>query len=156
MAWNNIFVLLKRFVETSLVVQWLRLWASTATVQSLVREVPHATWSESCSVVSDSLWPHGLYPARLLCPWNSPVKNTGVGSRFLLQGIFPTQGSNLCLMSLALVDGFFTTSITWEVQLINYWNLFITVLEAEAHSASTVGFWWRSPYGHQISGYVFK
>ena len=43
--------------------------------------------SESCSDVSDSLWPHGLY--RL---WNSPGQNTGVGSLSLLQGIFPTQG----------------------------------------------------------------
>ena len=32
-----------------------------------------------------------------LCPWNSPGKNTGVGCHFLLQGIFPTQGSNPCL-----------------------------------------------------------
>ena len=30
-----------------------------------------------CSVVSDSLWPHGLWPARNLCPWNCPGKNTG-------------------------------------------------------------------------------
>ena len=44
---------------------------------------------ESPSVGSDSLWPHGLYS-----PWNSPGQNTGVGSRFLFQGIFPTQGSN--------------------------------------------------------------
>ena len=41
---------------------------------------------------SDSLRPQGLQPARLLCPWDSPGKNTGVGSRSLLQGIFPTQG----------------------------------------------------------------
>ena len=45
--------------------------------------------SESHSVVSDSLGPHGLHRPR-----NSPGQNTGVGSRFLLQGIFPTQGSN--------------------------------------------------------------
>ena len=31
------------------------------------------------SVMSDSLRPHGLYPTRLLCPWNSPAKNTRVG-----------------------------------------------------------------------------
>ena len=37
---------------------------------------------------------HGLYPARLLCPWNSPGKNTGVGSHSLLQGIFLIQCSN--------------------------------------------------------------
>ena len=52
----------------------------------------------SCSVVSDSLRPHGLQPSRLLCPWNSPGKNTGVGRHFLLQRIFPTQGSNLGLL----------------------------------------------------------
>ena len=45
--------------------------------------------SENHSVMSDSLWPHWLYS-----PWNSPGQNTGVGSLSLLQGIFPTQGSN--------------------------------------------------------------
>ena len=50
--------------------------------------------SVSCSVMSNSLQPHGLGPARLLCPWDSSGKNTGVGSHSLLQGIFPTQGSN--------------------------------------------------------------
>jgi len=44
---------------------------------------------ESLSVVSDSLRPQGLNS-----PWNSPGQNTGVGSLSLLQGIFPTQGSN--------------------------------------------------------------
>ena len=39
--------------------------------------------------MSDSLQPNGLYS-----PWNSPGQNTGVGSRSLLQGIFPTQGLN--------------------------------------------------------------
>ena len=48
--------------------------------------------------LSDSLWPHGLYPARLLCPWNSPGKKTGVASHSLLQGIFLTQGLNLGLL----------------------------------------------------------
>ena len=52
----------------------------------------------SHSVVSDSLCPHGLQPARLLCSWDSPGKNTGVGCHFLLQGIFPTQGLNSCLL----------------------------------------------------------
>ena len=47
------------------------------------------------SVVSDSLWPYGLQPTRLLCPWgDSPGKNTGVGCRALFQGIFPTQASD--------------------------------------------------------------
>ena len=45
--------------------------------------------SESHSTVSDSLQPHGLYSL-----WNSLGQNTGVHSLSLLQGIFPTQGSN--------------------------------------------------------------
>ena len=40
---------------------------------------------------------HGLQPARLLYLWDSPGKNTGGGSHFLLEGIFPTQESNLGL-----------------------------------------------------------
>ena len=48
----------------------------------------------SHSVVSNSLRPNRLWPTRLLCPWDSPGKNTGVGSHSLLQGIFPTQDSN--------------------------------------------------------------
>ena len=54
--------------------------------------------SVSRSIVSDSLWPHGLYATRLLCPWDSPGKNTGVGCHAFLQGIFQTQGLNLGLM----------------------------------------------------------
>ena len=49
----------------------------------------HSGESGSRSVVSDSLRPRGLYS-----PWHSPGQNTGVGSLSLLQGIFPTQGSN--------------------------------------------------------------
>ena len=48
--------------------------------------------------------------------WDSPGKNTGVGCYFLLQGIFPTQESNLSLMSPALAGRFFTTSVTWKVK----------------------------------------
>ena len=44
--------------------------------------------------MSDSLRPRGLYPAKLLYPWDSPGKNTGVGCHSLLQGIFLTQGLN--------------------------------------------------------------
>ena len=54
--------------------------------------------SHSCSDTSDSLWLQALKPARFLCPWNAPAKNTGVGCQALLQGIFPTHGSNLGLL----------------------------------------------------------
>ena len=51
-------------------------------------------------VISDSLQPHGLQPTRLLCPWDFPCKNTGMGCYFLPQRIFLTQGSNKHHMSL--------------------------------------------------------
>ena len=44
-------------------------------------------------VVSDSLPPHRLEPARLLCLWDSPGKNIRVGSHSLFQGIFQSQKS---------------------------------------------------------------
>ena len=49
-----------------------------------------------CCSVSHAwfLRPHGLQPTRLLCPWDFPAKNTGVGCHFFLQGIFLTQGLN--------------------------------------------------------------
>ena len=50
--------------------------------------------------MSNSLPPHGLQPTGLLCPWNSPGKNTGVSWHFLLQGSFVTQGLNLRLLHL--------------------------------------------------------
>ena len=41
-------------------------------------------WKWSRSVMSNSLWPHGLQPTRLLCPWDFPGKSTGVGCHHLL------------------------------------------------------------------------
>ena len=78
--------------------RWLKCPVSTCThgkrresgalgrTAAAVRKVKR---SESHSVVSDCLWPHGLYS-----PWNSPGQNIGVGSLSLPQGIFPTQESN--------------------------------------------------------------
>ena len=53
------------------------------------QRVGHLLSVESRSIVSNSLQPHGLYS-----PCHSPGQNTGVDSISLLQGIFPTQGSN--------------------------------------------------------------
>ena len=52
-------------------------------------------------------------PARLLCPWNFPGKNTGVGCHFLLQRIFPAQGSNLCFLHYRWILYHWAT---WEAQ----------------------------------------
>ena len=52
-------------------------------------------WCCCCLVtMSDSCGSHGLQPATLLCPWDFPVKNIGVGCHFLVQGIFPIQVLN--------------------------------------------------------------
>ena len=57
--------------------------------EQIVKRYSNKGHRESCSVMSSSFQPHGCYS-----PWNSPGKNTGVGSHFLLPGIFPTQGLN--------------------------------------------------------------
>ena len=73
----------------------------------------------SCSVVSSSLRPHGLQHTRILCPWDSPGKNTGIGSHFLLQGIFLTQEPNphlLCLLHWQ-ADFFTTVPLGKSIQI---------------------------------------
>ena len=55
----------------------------------------HAKLLQSCPILCN---PQGLLPTRLLCPLDSPGKNTRVGCHFLLQGIFLIQGSNPCLL----------------------------------------------------------
>ena len=54
-------------------------------------------------------------PTRLLHPWNSPSKNTGVGCHFLLQGIFPTQGLNPGLPTLQADS---LLSEPWSIKLL--------------------------------------
>ena len=78
------------------------------------------TESESCSVMSDSLWPQELYS-----PWNSPGQNTGVGSLSLLQGIFPNPGIEPRSPNIA--GGFFTSWATREAQ--EYWSGSLSLLQ---------------------------
>ena len=93
---------------------------------------------ESYSIMSDSWWPYRLWPTRLLCPWNSPGKNTGAGSHSLLQGIFPTQGLNLCLLpaSPSLATGFFTTWATWA-----YIQMLIQLILIQASHLKIFALW---------------
>ena len=76
---------------------------------------------------------HGQLAARLLCPWDSPGTNAAVDCQVLLQGIFPTQGSNLSLMSPALAGGFFTTSAPWEA---------LKGIQGHPYGVSAVFAWW--------------
>ena len=55
---------------------------------------------------------------RLLCPWDSPGKNTAMGFHFLLQEMFSTQGSGSNLPEWA--GGFFTTGATWKAHIHLY------------------------------------
>ena len=58
----------------------------------------HLNFQVTLLACSDSLRPHGLQRARFLCPWNSPFKNTRIGSHSLFQGYFPTLGLNQGLL----------------------------------------------------------
>ena len=84
----------------------------------------HACWV--ASVMSDSLQPYGLQPGRLLCPWDSPGKNTGGGCHALFQGIFPAQELKLSLLpsnTVSLAGRFFTTSAIGKAQKYHYYTL---------------------------------
>ena len=74
----------------------------------------------SRSVISSSLWPHGLQSARLLCPWDFPGKNTEVGSDSLLPGTFLIQGSNLGLWHCRWTLYFDSLGKPWYTSLIHH------------------------------------
>ena len=58
--------------------------------------------SENRSVVPDSLRPRGLQPTRLLCSWDSPGEDTGVGCHFLLQRREKADTKSTCCMAASL------------------------------------------------------
>ena len=70
----------------------------------LDRGCVHACCCQVASVVSDSVRPHGLQPTRLLCLWDSPGKNTGVGCHFLLQCMKVESESEVTQSCLTLSD----------------------------------------------------
>ena len=74
--------------------------------------------------MSSSLWPQGQKPIKLLCPWDFLGKDTGGDYHFILQGIFPTQESNPCLLCLLHwqanslpLDHLGSQTKTWENQI---------------------------------------
>ena len=94
-----------------------------STISTQAPTLHKVKWSESHSVVSDSLWPHGLYS-----PWNSPDQNTREGSLSLLQGIFPTQGLNPGLLHCRWIP----------YQLSHKGNpFFIRIIENLVHGSQT-------------------
>ena len=94
-------VLLSSFCFPQILLSCLTKWYQT-----------HGFWNATNLCIYSSMHSHsvvsnccnyGLQPARLLCPWDFPGKNTEVGCHFLLQGNFPTQG-----LKLGLAGRFFT------------------------------------------------
>ena len=93
--------------------------------------------SLSCAIF---LRPHGLQPTRLLSPWDSPGRKTGLGCHFLLQGIFLTQGSHLDLLHLLhWQEGFYYCAI-WEAPLLNSsggpWNRSLRLVDMPPAASS--------------------
>ena len=107
----------------------------------------------SCSVALDSAIPWTV-ATRLLCPWNSPGKNTGVGCQSLLQRIFPSQGLSLSLLhcrqilhllnhhQLEWVAISFSNAWKWkvEVKLLSHVRLLATPWTAAYQGPPSMGF----------------
>ena len=86
---------------------------------------------------------HGLYPTRLLCPWNSPSNNTGMGCHFLLQEIPHPGIESGSPASPALADGFFTTEPRErkvEVKSLSRVRLFATPRNVVYQAPLSMGF----------------
>ena len=133
-------------------------------------------------VVVDSLGPRGLRLSRLLCPWDFPGKDIGVGCHFLLQGIFLMQESNLGLLHYRRSPALQADSLPLSHQGTLYHNkhfklkniyrapdnvlealslplLFHMVLSAPGHhpvptKARTVSYYPVSAPGHPMQGAV--
>ena len=103
-------------------------WTPGSSRVSRVSPLNCETESISSSVLSDSLGPHGLQPTRLLCPWDSPGKNTGVGCYACLQRIFLTQRLNLCLLRWQIFYhwAIWEAPLNWDHSVILYFpSLFL-------------------------------
>ena len=80
MTWADVMILMIiNQLVTSFI--YLSIYVFVTTIKVLILLWFDTWWVCVCvshSVMFDSFWPHGLWPASLLCPWNSPGKNAGV------------------------------------------------------------------------------
>ena len=94
----------------------------------------------SHSVVSISLQPCGMQPARFLCLWDFSGKNPGVGCNFLIQGIFLIQGSNLgllhCRQTLYHLNH---QGIPFLLRVVSFWNS--TQSNGQRNATSALAIW---------------
>ena len=93
--------------------------------------------------MSDSLQLHGLYPARLLCPWNSPGKNTEVGCHSLLQRIFLVQEWNPSLLHCSWIFYLLIQQGRQPVQIINNMILFNSFLRGTFNEVGYFGHFFK-------------
>ena len=88
------YFLLQEILLTQVSNSYLLHWQVDSLPLSQKQSSDNSYGPSECSVVSNSFCLYGLWPTRVLCPWNFPDKNARVGCHFLLQGIFLTQGLN--------------------------------------------------------------
>ena len=104
--------------------QWQN-WRNEGT--RMQADFPSKPIEASHSVMSNSLWPHGLWPARLLCPWHSPDKNTGLRAALLhcrqILYHLSHQGSPLKIYITVHVED--TTELGQSLRKVE-WNFFGT------------------------------
>ena len=129
MVWGKISYFIEEIVFELLPRRWKRLqgrkWTDLGKIMDFILcIVGNWCWFgtlgsdvtlcvRACLVMSDSLWPHGLSPCRLLHLWGFPSRNTGVSCNFLLQGIFLIKGSNTSLLHL----------LHWKADSLPLWHL---------------------------------
>ena len=135
-------------------------WWICSSILSGRHHAYHPNKYSVCSAMAVSLRPHELQPARLLCPWDFPCKNTRVGCHFLFQGIFLTQRSKLVsLESPALAGRFFPTAppemppitsshshyVSFHFQIPSHCRVGVQLIE--------FGFGWK--HGHWVHNTIF-
>ena len=91
---------LKYFTGNTYIGKLVDVYYFDKPLPKILLKSPFCACMLSHSAMSNSLRPHGLQPARSLCPLKFSRQDSGVGCHFLFQGIFLTQGSNLCLLHL--------------------------------------------------------
>ena len=98
--------------------------------------------------MSDSVWPQRQQPTRLLCPWDSPGKNTGVGRHFLLQCMevksesevaqsCPTPSDTMnCSLPGSSIHGIFQLPLDKHYLFLFYLYIFLFVKISSTHYIS--------------------
>ena len=123
--------------DTKDILTWILVWESFFICLSICC---CCLVLKSCQTLLQS---HGLWPSRLFCPWDFPGNNTRMGCHFLLQGIFLTQGLNLCFLywqvnslPLSHLGSFY---LTWRkariltVQHISWYKSYIIMSRGRAY-----------------------